>query len=164
MGGRHPCRGHLPMARPASVRQDEAQVGITMDLTATILAATHTPVPANAKLEGIDLLPILGAQSPPIERTLFWRINSVDRQQKAVRKGEWKLLQDGDDLLLFHLRTDIGERNDLARQRPDLVAKLLPLITRWEKDVDAEAKPTIKGLTPSSPAPQAMEAVSKRSR
>ena len=139
--------GRLPSGKTS------AQVGITMDLTATILAATHTPVPANAGLEGIDLLPILGAQSPLIERTLFWRIDSVDRQQKAVRKGEWKLLLDGDDLLLFHLRTDIGERNDLARQRPDLVAKLLPLITRWEKDVDAEAKPTIQGLTPSSPAP-----------
>ena len=139
--------GRLPSGKTS------AQVGITMDLTATILAATHTPVPANARLEGIDLLPILGAQSPPIVRTLFWRINSLDRQQKAVRKGEWKLLLDGDDLLLFHLRTDIGERNDLARQWPDLVAKLLPLITRWEKDVDAEARPTIQGFTRLHPAP-----------
>jgi len=116
-----------------------AQVGITMDLTATILAATQTPVPARARLEGIDILPILGERSPLVERTLFWRINTEYRQQKAVRRGEWKLLLDGDDLLLFNLRTDVGERNDLARQRTDLVAKLGPLITGWEKDVDAEA-------------------------
>ena len=32
----------------------------------------------------------------------------------AFRRGDWKLLVDGDDLLLFNLRNDIGERHDLA--------------------------------------------------
>jgi arylsulfatase A-like enzyme len=121
-----------------------AQVGITMDLTATILAATHAPVPVDAQLEGIDLIPILVGQSPPLERTLFWRISTDERQQRAVRKGDWKLLVDGDDLLLFDLRTDVGERNDVAARRTDLVAKFRPLITAWEKDVDAEAKAQAK--------------------
>ena len=58
--------------------------------------------------------------------------------QTAVRKGDWKLLIDGDDLLLFHLATDIGERVDLAWQRPEIVAELLDLIIAWDKDVDAE--------------------------
>jgi hypothetical protein len=75
-----------------------------------------------------------------VERTLFWRISAQNRQQRAVRMGDWKLLLDGDDLLLYNLRTDIGERNDLAMQRSDLVAKLRPLINQWEEDVDAEAK------------------------
>jgi arylsulfatase A-like enzyme len=74
------------------------------------------------------------------ERTLFWRIDVPNRQQRAVRRGEWKLLVDGDDLLLYNLRTDIGERIDLAMQRSDVVAKLRPLIADWERDVDAEAK------------------------
>jgi hypothetical protein len=39
------------------------------------------------------------------------------------------------------VRTDLGERSDRAAERPDLVAKLLPLLTAWEKEVDAEAKP-----------------------
>ncbi len=111
-----------------------------MDLTVSILAATNTPVPPDARLEGIDLLPILEGRSLPVERTLFWRISAPNRQQRAVRQGEWKLLVDGDDLLLYNLHTDIGERTDLAMQRPDLVAKLRPLITNWEKDVDSEAK------------------------
>jgi arylsulfatase A-like enzyme len=115
------------------------QTGITMDLTMSILAATGTPVPADARLEGIDLLPILEGRSSPVERTLFWRINVPIRQQRAVRKGDWKLLLDGDDLLLYDLRADIGERNDLAMTRPDLVSQLRRLIGDWEKDVDAEA-------------------------
>jgi arylsulfatase A-like enzyme len=116
------------------------QAGITMDLTASILAATNTTVPADARLEGMNLLPILEGRADPVERTLFWRISIPTRQQRAVRQGEWKLLLDGDDLLLYNLRTDIGERNDLAMQRPDIVARLRPLISEWERDVDAEAK------------------------
>jgi arylsulfatase A-like enzyme len=88
----------------------------------------------------MNILPILEGRSPVAERTLFWRINVPNRQQRAVRRGEWKLLVDGDDLLLYNLRTDIGERIDLAMQRSEVVAKLRPLISEWEQDVDAEAK------------------------
>jgi hypothetical protein len=44
--------------------------------------------------------------------------------------------------MLFNLKDDIGERNDLANQRMDIVRKLYPLIAKWEEDVDAEAKQT----------------------
>jgi arylsulfatase A-like enzyme len=116
-----------------------AQAGITMDLTVSILTATNTPIPSEARLEGLNLLPILQGRAPLVERTLFWRINVPARQQRAVRKGDWKLLLDGDDLLLFDVRADIGERNDLASRRPDLVRQLSSLIREWEKDVDSEA-------------------------
>jgi arylsulfatase A-like enzyme len=121
-------------------RKTSAAPGITMDLTATILAATNTAIPPEAKLEGINLLPLLENGSVPPERPLFWRISAATRQQRAVRAGDWKLLIDGDDLLLYNLRTDIGERTDLASRRPDIVARLRALIDGWERDVDAEAK------------------------
>jgi arylsulfatase A-like enzyme len=87
--------GRLPAGRTM------AQVGITMDLTASILAATRTPVPANAQMEGMNLLPILRGDAPPVERTLFWRIRTPARQQLAVRSGQWKLVVDGGQVLLF---------------------------------------------------------------
>jgi len=125
--------GQLPAGRTT------AQVGMTMDLTASILAATNTPVPADARLEGVNLLAILRGEAPLAERTLFWRLNAPARQQLAVRSGPWKLLVDGADLLLFDLSKDIGEKNDLAARRPDLVAQLRRRIQEWEKDVDSEA-------------------------
>jgi arylsulfatase A-like enzyme len=118
----------------------ERQVGIVMDLTTTILAATGTQLPVDAKLEGIDLLPITEGRAERLERTLFFRITGPARQQRAVRQGDWKLLLDGGALLLFDLYEDIGERNDLARSRPDIARKLRPLLTAWEADVNAEAK------------------------
>jgi arylsulfatase A-like enzyme len=129
--------GRLPAGKTSS------QVGMTMDLTASILAATGTRVTADARLEGMDLLPSLAGSVPPVERTLFWRnAASPGRLQRAVRRGNWKLLIDGDDLLLFELSRDIGERNDLAMTRPDLVADMRRRILEWEKDVDAESKKT----------------------
>jgi arylsulfatase A-like enzyme len=107
-----------------------------MDLTASILAATNTPVPPEARLEGINLLPILEGRSAQVERTLFWRTQN----QKAVRKGDWKLLANGNLLFLFNLRTDISERTDLAAQRIDVIREMRPLIAAWETDVDAERK------------------------
>ena len=120
-------------------RRTEAQVGITMDLTATILAAAGATVPPEARLEGINLLPIVEGRAPRVERTLFFRITG-SRQQRAVRQGDWKLLLDAGDVLLFNLRDDIGERTDLAKERPEIARRLRPLLTEWEKDVDAEAK------------------------
>ena len=128
--------GRIPAGRQS------AQAGITMDLTASILAATNTPVPADARAEGINLLPILEGRAPVVERTLFFRIAVNNRQQRAVRQGDWKLLIDGDDALVFNLARDIGERNDLASQRQDVAKKLRPLLAAWEKDVDSEAKGT----------------------
>ncbi len=66
-----------------------------MDLSATILAAAGAAVPADAKLEGINLLPLLAQGATPLSRTLFWRVVNAGLNQRAVRDGDWKLLIDG---------------------------------------------------------------------
>jgi arylsulfatase A-like enzyme len=120
--------------------QVSGQVGITFDITASILAATNTPVPATGRLEGINLLPILSGQAPVVERTLFWRTFYANRRQRAVRSGDWKLLIDGESAMVFDVRRDVGERSDVARERQDIARRLRQLIDAWEKDVDSEAK------------------------
>ena len=111
-----------------------------MDLTATVLTAARALVPAN--FEGRDLVPMLAGRTSAAmlaERPLFWRIDTRDRQQRAVRRGRWKLLVDGDDQLLFDLPRDTGERHDVAASHPAVVRELQALLTAWEADVDAEA-------------------------
>jgi arylsulfatase A-like enzyme len=110
-----------------------AQPAITMDLTASILAATGARIPDSYRPDGTDLLPVLRGEAQVRERQLFWR--RPDRRQFAVRSGHWKLLVDGNHLMLFDLGTDPGERNDLAASRPDLVTQLKRLLEAWEADV-----------------------------
>jgi len=114
-----------------------AQVAITMDLTATIVGLAGGAT-ANSAFEGIDLMPFLRANAPPVERTLFWRVGKAPGQQRAVRSGDRKLMLDGSKQLLFDVSRDPGERDDLAAQHPDRVRLLKGLIETWEKDVDAD--------------------------
>lgn len=123
--------GHLPANRTS------AQVAITMDLTASILAATGGDTPTTHKLDGIDLLPSLNGRSPVVERQIFWRIKRP-RDQRAVRSGRWKLLQEGRDLYLFDVATDPGERHDLTAAHPEIVRELSAALDKWEKDVAAQ--------------------------
>jgi arylsulfatase A-like enzyme len=119
------------------------QVGITMDLTASILAATGASAPSDAQPDGINLLGILQGQAPEVERTLFWRTagpSPVNMNQKAVRSGDWKVLVDGSvtRIFLFDVKNDPGERHDA--RRPEVVRRLLQQLAEWERSVDADAK------------------------
>ncbi len=61
-----------------------------------------------------------------------------------VRKGDWKLIRfyarndDGsDDLELYDLKNDIGERRNLAKEKPELAKELNGLIADFLKDTEA---------------------------
>jgi arylsulfatase A-like enzyme len=112
------------------------QVAITMDLTATILSVTKSPVPPSHKLEGIDLLPSVSGRAPVVARELFWR-RKRPSPQRAVRSGNWKLFQEGVNYYLFDVAADPGERHDVTAQHQDLVRRLSAKMDAWEKDVDS---------------------------
>jgi arylsulfatase A-like enzyme len=136
-GIRVPAIVRWPKRIPAGSVSD--QVGITMDLTASILAVTGAPVPDEAKLEGMNLFPVWEGRAPALERTLFWRAGTGAAKQTAVRRGDWKVLVDGAHTYVFNLRTDLSERNDLARWRQNIARELRPLLSAWEASVDADA-------------------------
>ena len=128
--------GELPAGKTSG------QVALTMDVTASILAATGTRAPPSYRPDGIDILPILRG-APIVERLVFWRTPAARAPQLAVRSGRWKLLVDGirtPQFFLYDLAADPGERNDLAAQRPELVRSLWRLMQDWEKDVNEEAR------------------------
>jgi arylsulfatase A-like enzyme len=128
--------GHIPAGTVSG------QVGLTMDLTASILQTARAPVPPDAKLEGINLFPVLEGKTAPVERTLFWRVAGA-RSQQAVRAGEWKLIFDEGRPMLFNLRTDVGERANLIGQHPEIATRLRSLLDAWQRDVDGEAKAAV---------------------
>lgn len=126
---------HLPAGKISR------QAAVTMDLTASVLAATGTSAGADYPLDGIDLLPMASGARPVVDRDLFWRIDIPTRVQRAARSGSWKLLIDGEDgvdvyhIMLFNLATDPGERHDLASQYPARVRDLRARYAAWEQEV-----------------------------
>ena len=136
-GIRVPLIMRWPGVLPAG--KTSPQVAATMDLTATVLAATRTTPPASHRPDGIDLTPMLRGDTPVRDRDVFWRI-PPPRNQRAVRSGNWKLLFDGAQVLLFDLATDPGERNDLAARQPGKVATLKRLYLAWESALTQEGR------------------------
>ena len=112
------------------------QTALTMDLMATFCELAGVNVAGlnqGRALDGMSLNGLLFDSQPLPERTLFWRA----RDNKAARRGPWKLISQEGKAMLFNLADDIGERHDVSRQRPELMRQLRNELAGWEKDVDA---------------------------
>ncbi|MDD4698065.1 MAG: N-acetylgalactosamine-6-sulfatase, partial [Fermentimonas sp.] len=55
----------------------------------------------------------------------------------AVRSGDWKLLvnKDGSEVMLFNLKDDIKETNNLAQQHPEIVKMLKNITLKWRNSL-----------------------------
>jgi arylsulfatase B len=111
-------RGHL---RPGAVDQTIS----ALDWLPTLAKLTGASVPADAKLDGIDVWPALGGNSKTLDRKLYWKTN----RDFALRSGDWKLLELGRDKWeLFQVRDDPFEVRDRAASEPGKVAELKALL------------------------------------
>ena len=128
-GIRVPAIVRWPGAVPAN--RVSKQMAITMDWTATILAAGQTPAAEGYPLDGIDLLPRMKQPRPDFERTFFWRI----REQQAVRKGKWKYLNDGQRRRLFDLSADEREQADFSKGNPEVLKSLSDEFEEWNQQM-----------------------------
>lgn len=113
---------------------------ITMDWTATILAAAQTQPNPQYPLDGMDLMPLLTGTQPGVSnkpstsgpsRTLFWRHANLD----AAVKAPWKYLNDGQREYLFNLSIDQREQADFREQHPELFNQLRAEYKAWESAV-----------------------------
>ncbi len=109
---------------------------IALDIHPTAAAAAGAKLAADAKLDGVDLLPYLtGSNEKRPHETLYWRFG----ERTAVRHGNWKLVKNGlGEAQLFDLVNDIGEKKDLASEKPEKAKELAALYAKWNSEL---AKP-----------------------
>ena len=128
-------------------RQVVHQVGATMDILPTMLAAAGAPAPNDRTIDGRDVLSMAAQKAPSPHEALFWSSGG----QLAVRKGKWKLVIDGFDadgtpqgqekqqganaLFLSDLETDPGESRNLRPEQPALAEELAQSARRWLVEV-----------------------------
>lgn len=112
--------------------KDFAEPISSLDILPTAAALARTKV--DGPIDGVDLMPHLKGEKkgPPHER-LFWRTNGGVTW--AVREGNWKLASPTKGImLLFDLKTDIGESEDLAASRTEVVRRLMQAYEDWNRD------------------------------
>jgi len=125
-----------------------AEMATTMDVLPTFVSLAGGELPADRKLDGYGIRPLLhgeeGAKSP-YEAFYFY-----DREQlQAVRSGPWKLFVplerferhphfqpgEGSEPLLFNVVEDIGSTTNVAAEHPDVVQRLVELADRAGNDL-----------------------------
>ena len=149
-GFRVPCIVRAPGRVPAGATSNELVT--TLDLLPTLAQLAGATAPADRIIDGRDIGPLLhgtvGASSPT-EAFYYYAHTRLE----AVRSGRWKLHLSRPENkpwsvfgapaetaalaepLLFDLAADIGERNNIAAQNPQVVARLLALAEKARADI-----------------------------
>lgn len=126
-GIRVPLIAHWP-ARIAPGQVSDTPV-ITMDWTATMLAAAGVAPHPDYPMDGLSLLPLLDDPAWDPQRPLYWRMNH--RQQRALHDGHWKYLAMDGIEYLFDLGIDERERANQAARQPERLAAMRTEWQRW---------------------------------
>jgi arylsulfatase len=110
------------------------QVGHIIDVMSTCIDIANTQYPRRFKgnniipLEGKSLLPIFKGLKRKGHDAIFWEFFD----NKAVRRGKWKLVTVGDNPWeLYNMETDRTELNDLSAEMPEKVEELAALYNAW---------------------------------
>ncbi|MCG6189553.1 sulfatase [Maribellus maritimus] len=94
------------------------------------------------KLDGVSLLSALLKNKFDPERAVFWHypVYHHDEPAGAVRKGDWKLVQNfvSGKLSLYNLKANISESMDLSELYPEKTQELKSLLENWQETVHAE--------------------------
>jgi arylsulfatase A-like enzyme len=107
---------------------------ITMDWSATILSLAMAKEDPKFPLDGVNLLPFILSKEKINSRSFYWRVFQRN-QQKAIREGNWKYLQDEKGEYLFDISKDPAEKNNRMDDERIVFARLKQKFLDWEKTV-----------------------------
>jgi arylsulfatase A-like enzyme len=128
-GVRVPAIVRWPGVTPSGKVSDQAV--ITMDWTATMIAAAGNKPGPDHPLDGLDVIGVLKGKQPNFDRTFFWRT----RRQGAVRSGKWKYIRDGKIETLHDLSVDEREQANVAGVEAAVMERLRLLYAGWESEM-----------------------------
>ena len=88
-------------------------------------AAEIGDAPSPFGIDGISMLPALLGKKQQSHQFMYWEFHERGFDQ-AVRMGDWKAVRHGTTapIELYDLRTDIGEKKNVAAEHPDVVRRI----------------------------------------
>jgi arylsulfatase A-like enzyme len=117
--------------------RDVDRLAAHFDLLPTLAGLCGVPLPAGLALDGRDLTPLLrdpAAPWPGRSLVVEWQgeIRPVKWHRSAVMSGPWRLIEGRE---LYDLRSDPGQKRDLAAAHGPMVASLRAVYERWWAEV-----------------------------
>ena len=141
-------RSPLIISYPAGVKAGlEVDVpAVSTDIYPTLLDLAGLPLMTEQHVDGVSLRPLLDGKKTTLGREAIYfhyphyhHINTMG-PAGAVRMGDYKLIEvyETGKLELYNLREDLGEQNDLAKQKPELAAKMKKMLHDWRTQTDSK--------------------------
>lgn len=135
--------GHIP----AGAKNDKTVV-TAVDLLPTLCAAAGVKLPADYKGDGENLVDAFHGKPITRTRPIFWEWRGPNPEpdwwpRLAVRDGDWKLTmtEDAKRIELHQLINDRAEAKDVAKDYPDIVARLSKLALDWKATLPEKPNP-----------------------
>ncbi len=148
-GVREPTIAWWPGKVPAGGSNDE--IAANFDFLPTFVKLAGGKLPTDGQIDGQDISPLLlgRTQESPHEAHFYFSGNAL----QAVRSGPWKLAiaRQSENRgkaaeneteanqpftpTLYNLDSDIGEREDVAGQHPEIIKKLRDLVAKMDADL-----------------------------
>lgn len=134
-----------------------------VDLLPTLCCIARVDIPGDRAIDGANITPIF--ERRPVERRtpLFWiYYRALSAPKAAMRIGDWKIVAHWDgplkptsgnvseeamtliktaqltDFQLYNLRSDIGERNDVADEHPEQLRQMTDRLIELYRSVQTE--------------------------
>ena len=93
-------------------------------------------------LDGESILPLLKQTDKLKREAIYWHYPHYhhSRPAGAIREGDYKLIEffDVGQLELYNLKSDIGEKNNLAKTMPAKATDLQRKLSKWRQSVGAK--------------------------
>ncbi|HUG91025.1 MAG TPA: sulfatase-like hydrolase/transferase, partial [Planctomycetaceae bacterium] len=130
-GVRVPFVARYPGRIPAG--QVSSEFLTSLELFPTIARLVGAELPGNVVHDGFDMLPVLAGEQSSPRTEMFWE----RRDNRAARVGNYKWVESARGSGLFDLSSDIGERHDLSKDKPDVLAELKSRFAGWKAEMEA---------------------------
>jgi len=122
------------------------QIAAAIDLLPTLADLAEVEVIGKKPLDGVSLKPLLVAQTSKTASPQGRMIFSHWRNRISVRTQQYRLDHQGK---LYDMTKDPGQYTDLAKQRPDVAARLREAVAMWKEQVlpgyDQDDRPFLIG-------------------
>ena len=140
-GQRVPCVMWAPGRIPAGTTSGE--LVSTIDLLPTLAALADSKLPENGnRIDGLDLSATLTGDAPSKRDEFVYY--TAQGEPDGIRQGDWKLLLRKPEPLLFNLKEDISELENLAAKHPEKIATLTARLKELDAEITENARPVWK--------------------
>jgi len=123
-----------------------------VDLFPTLLQLTNVPLPKGHPLDGISLVSLLQGNPPSWPQRMLFEITGrggkdgtpISDFPGTARTSTHRWVHDGKQAMLFDLRTDPGEKTNIAAQQPALAADLERAYLGWLHEATAATRGNVE--------------------